>query len=479
MKRVLLDMNEGLIRTALVEDGKLIELYYETEEDASLVGNVYAGRVEQVVPNLQACFVDIGMPKRGYLYYGEKRAVSDKIKTPFKPKAGDTIIVQVEKDAVGEKGAVLNRKVSLPGKFLVFLPDEPGEIRISRKITNEEVRKRIRSYMEEILPHTFGVIVRTNACDKEKNAFQKELDSLMERYKAIAFGTFQKAPSLLYQEAQGAGKAIRDFYASDLDEVVVNDETVYEQLLSGGDFDHMGHPRLILHKENMPLFDTYYIESQSQKALERKVWLKSGGFLVIEETEACAVIDVNSGKSAGRGDLEKNIVKTNLEAAKEVAKQIRLRNLSGIIIVDFIDMHDMESRGVLTKLLEEEVQKDRVKTVVVGMTALGLMQITRKKTKPSLARQMTTKCRSCEGSGYLPSIEWTVVKMRKEVELAFANTIYNHIVVEADERLIYAFRGGGERKYINKLKLQFDAEVVCRGRGDMGFGKYEIHKTKI
>ena len=278
------------------------------------------------------------------------------------------------------------------------------------------------------------------------------------------------------QENHPVRRAARDFYAADVDEYVVNDEVAYEELLETGDYNGENQPALKLHAEKLPLFESYFLESQSEKVLDEHVWLKSGGFLVIEETEACVVIDVNTGKAAGKGDLQKTILKTNLEAAEEAAKQMRLRNLSGIIIIDFIDMADENAQKEVTKRLEAAVKKDRIKTVVVGMTELGLMQVTRKKTRPSLKRQMTTKCRACEGSGRLPSIEWTVTKMRGDAESVFAHTIYNKLTVRADQRLLKAF-AGQEGAYVKALEETFGGTVILEGT-ELGFGQYEMEKEK-
>ncbi|MBP3306541.1 MAG: Rne/Rng family ribonuclease, partial [Anaerotignum sp.] len=393
MKRVLMDISADLTRIALAENGELMELYYESKRDESLVGNIYAGRVANVMPNLQAAFVDIGVGKNGYYYYGNARAVSDAEKNLAKPKVGDTLILQVEKDAVSSKGAVLSANFSFPGKFLVLLPKDAGEIGVSRKITSSEERNRIREIVGELLPEGCGAIVRTNGEGKTREEFEKEISVLAAKAEKLKTGEFIKPPALLLQENHPVKRAARDFYAPDVDEYVVNDKNAYEELLETGDYNGENQPALKLHEEKLPLFESYFLESQSERALDEHVWLKSGGFLVIEETEACVVIDVNTGKAAGKGDLQKTILKTNLEAAEEAAKQMRLRNLSGIIIIDFIDMADPNAQKEVTKRLEAAVKKDRIKTVVVGMTELGLMQVTRKKTRPSLKRQMTTKCR--------------------------------------------------------------------------------------
>lgn len=471
-----MDISADLTRVALTENGELMELYYESKRDESLVGNIYAGRVANVMPNLQAAFVDFGVGKNGYYYYGNARAVSDAEKNLAKPKVGDTLILQVEKDAVGSKGAVLSANFSFPGKFLVLLPKEAGEIGVSRKITSSEERNRIREIVAELLPEGYGAIVRTNGEGKTKEEFEKEISILAAKMEKLKTGEFLKPPALLLQENHPVKRAARDFYAPDVDEYVVNDRVAYEELLETGDYNGENQPALKLHEEKLPLFESYFLESQSEKALDEHVWLKNGGFLVIEETEACVVIDVNTGKAAGKGDLQKTILKTNLEAAEEAAKQMRLRNLSGIIIIDFIDMADENAQKEVTKRLEAVVKKDRIKTVVVGMTELGLMQVTRKKTRPSLKRQMTTKCRACEGTGRLPSIEWTVTKMRREAESILAHTIYNKLTVKADPRLLSAF-AGQEGAYVKHLEADYNGIIVLE-KADMSFGQYEIGKEK-
>lgn len=476
MKRVLMDISADLTRIALAEDGELKELYYESKRDESLVGNIYAGRVANVMPNLQAAFVDIGVGKNGYYYYGNARAVSDEGKNIAKPKVGDTLLLQVEKDAVGSKGAVLTGNFSFPGKFLVLLPKEAGEIGISRKITDSGERSRIRAIVAELLPEGCGAIVRTNGAGKSREDFEKELQALTAKWEKLRHGMYLKPPALLLQENHPVKRAARDFYSADVDEYVVNEEGAYEELLQTGDFNGENQPALKLHEEKLPLFEAYYLESQSEKALDEHVWLKSGGFLVIEETEACVVIDVNTGKAAGKGDLQKTILKTNLEAAEEAAKQMRLRNLSGIIIIDFIDMADSEAQKEVTHRLEAAVKKDRIKTVVVGMTELGLMQVTRKKTRPSLKRQMTTKCRACEGTGRLPSIEWTVTKMRREAGSVFAHTIYHKLTVKADPRLLAAF-AGQDGTWAKSLEEKSGGTILLEG-AEMGFGQYVMEKEK-
>ncbi len=474
MKRVLIDYEWDLFRLALLEDGDVVEFYVEQKQ--SIVGNIYIGRVLNVIPNLQAAFLDIGTGKNGYYYYGKQRAASDDTKER-KPKVGEQLLVQVEKDPIGEKGAVLTQNISFAGKFLVLLPEEKGEIGISRKIREETERNRIREILEKLLPANCGVIVRTNGQGRTEQEFEKELQILFQKWTSIENAAYRMAPALLWQENEPALKAAKDYYSADVDSFVVNEHTMYQKLKQTGDFDGKGQPSLQWYQEGIPLFSAYYIESKLEKALSQKVWLKNGGFLVIEETEACVVVDVNSAKTAGKGDLEKNILKTNLEAAKEVAKQMRLRNLSGIIIIDFIDMVSKEYKQILQKTLEEAVSKDRVKTVVVGMTELGLMQVTRKKTKPSLQKQITTKCRSCEGSGAVFSLDWTVAKMRRETEQCFATTMFRKICVSGDMRLLKAYAGKDD-DFLAVMSQYYQGEIVLCPKENTTFGWYDIEKIE-
>lgn len=476
MNRILIDESIHHTRTAFVENGRLAELRCESKTNQSIVGNIYVGRIETVVPGMQSVFVQIGQAKNAYLYYGKVRAVTDQEKGK-KPKQGEMILVQVTKDAVGTKGAVVTNKISLPGKFIVLLPMEAGQIGISQKIENPEERQRILQIIKELLPESYGIIVRTNGKEKTKDEFQNELIHLIERYEKVQQrASYANHPSLLYEEASPALWAVREYPLDSVDEFVVNDETIFQEL-QNSDFFTDSTTKLLYHERESTLFEDYFIESQAKKALEKKVWLKSGGFLVIEETEACVVIDVNTGKYTGRKDLQKTIWKTNAEAAEEIAWQLRLRNLSGIIIIDFIDMPSKEDQMALKKHLEQLTKKDRTKTMVIGMTELGLMQVTRKKTSPSLLSQMTIQCRSCHGMGRLLSLDWIVEQIRREVESIFINTIYDCVTIQADARLLHTFCGE-KNKFCMTLEEKYGKQILCEPMEHSDFGYYDIIKGR-
>lgn len=467
MNRILIDYSVHQVRTALVEDGELVELQVEGIHSKNIVGNIFAGRVASVVAGMQAVFVDIGEEKNAYFYIEQGRP---------KPKTGQSLLVQVEKPATGTKGAVVTDNLSFAGKFVVLLPNQK-EIGISKKITDEEERKRIKEIAKKLLPENYGIIIRTNGEYKSEEEYKEELEKLLLVCEdVLKRGTYTKPPFLLYGESSPALKAARELFTAKVNEFVVNDKKEYEKLVQA--VSKQDIPKIKYYDSNVPLFENYFLESQIEKALARKVWLKSGGFLIIEQTEACVVIDVNTGKFTGKKNQQATFIKTNKEAALEIAKQIRLRNLSGIIIIDFIDMKEEEQRKELRVLLEQETKKDRIKTVIVGMTELGLMQITRKKTSPSLAQILTTNCRCCEGSGRVPSVEWVVAQMRRAVISIFVQTIYNQVTITADERLLYAF-AGKEEALKKELEKEYNKKIVLNPKPHLAFGYYEIEKDKV
>lgn len=472
MNRILVDCSAHQINIGVVEQGQLVEYFVENKQNKSIVGNIYAARVEAVLSGMQSAFVNIGEQKNAYYYYGNNRAETDKPEQKSKkPKVGDTVIVQVQKDAVATKGAVVTNNISLAGKFVVLLPDEAGEIGISKKIEQKQQKVRIEKCIKNILPPNYSIIVRTNGENKTEKEFQSEIDMLVKRAEKIKQqGEYIKPPALLYEYGDAVLKQLRDIYTANIDEIVVNDKNVFEEISK--EYDNV-----VLSEKKGSLFAQYYVQKQSQKALDKKVWLKSGGFIVIEQTEACVVIDVNTGKYTGKKNLEKTILKTNLEAAEEIAKQLRLRNLSGIIIVDFIDMTEQQYKEEVIKAVKQAVKKDTIKTAVVGMTELGLLQMTRKKTRPSLQQTMTVKCKCCDGTGRIPSVYAVVTQIRQEVVSLFENTIYQNVIVEANKTILSAFCGE-QQIFQKELEKEFDKKIVCIENENMAFGMFDVRKCE-
>lgn len=466
MKRLLVDSSMHHTKIGLVEDGELTEFIYESKMNKSIVGNIYVGRVMSVHKGMQACFVDIGEEKNAYLLMEKGQNI----------QMHSQVVVQVQKDASGMKGAGVTTKISFTGKFLVLIPNENGSIGISKKINDEAERNRIKNLAQEVLPEGYGMIVRTDAVGKSTEDFKAEVGKLYPISQSVLRQSqYCKAPSLIFSEVQTTVRAARDLFSDDVDEIVFNDEEEYFRLKEE---TPNGVERVILYNNPVPMFENYRVEGQVEKIFNKKVWLKCGGFLIIEQTEACVVIDVNTGKYTGKKSFQETVLKTNLEAAVEIAKQLRLRNLSGMIIVDFIDMKDDESKKQLQRTLERAVKKDRIKTTVVGMTELGLMQLTRKKTSLPIIARLTNQCQCCKGNGYVQSFEYISGKIRQEVVSIFTQTVFNEVTISSSRRILKAFAGEKDenRKQIEK---QFGKTIVLKEIETAAMNYYEIDRQRV
>lgn len=466
MNRIIVDSGLAYTRAAFVEDGELTELIIEDKNDESLVGNIYAGRVETVVKGLGAAFINIGENKNGILYLDG---------TALKP--GDTVIVQAEKEPINEKGAVLTSKISFPGRFCVLIPGDKG-IGVSKKIASAEERARIKNEISKILPEGYGIIARTGAQGKTAEDFEKEVNLLYgTAEKMLEKADFIKPPALIYKKMSPSDKMILELLGSGIDEIAINSRELYDHISAIVEFYGDERVKTVFYDDPVPIFDNYMIESKSEKIFDKKVWLKSGGFLIIERTEAMNVIDVNTGKFAGSRKFENTALKTNIEAALEIARQIRLRNLSGIIIIDFIDMKSYEDRAELIRVMENAVKKDRVKTYVHGITSLGLMELTRKKTVNSNSSVIGKICPSCRGNGYVPSIDYTCEKIRREIGVIFASTVFDEVTVLSNKKMLSSLAGEGNR-YIKELEDRYKKHIVLNEIETAALNYYEIQRKK-
>ena len=401
----------GRIQIGVLEDGVLVEHYVAKAAEASLIGNVYLGRVQNVLPSMEAAFVDIGRGRNAVLYSGEvdwdaAAADSDgktqprRIELALKP--GDRVLVQVTKDPVGHKGARLTSQVSLPGRYLVYVPN--GSMNgISRKLPDTE-RARLKTILKQVLPENVGVIVRTAAEGATEEQLTLDVNRLTSQWAEISrLVETQQAPVLLHSEPDLLVKIVRDVFNEDFQKLVVAGDDVMETIAS---YLRSVAPDLLERLENYEepgdAFDTYRISEQIEKALDRKVWLPSGGSLVIDRTEAMTVVDVNTGKFVGSGgNLEETVTKNNLEAAEEIVRQLRLRDIGGIIVVDFIDMVLESNRDLVLRRLVECLSRDRTKHQVAEVTSLGLVQMTRKKLGLGLLESFSEPCEHCAGRGII------------------------------------------------------------------------------
>lgn len=411
------------LRVALVENGRLAEVAVVYPDQQDPTGNIYKGRVLKVIPGLAAAFVDVGLERPAYLFaqdvslgleefwhiWLKEEGLTEPPEVPRKRPGpplmdllapGQELLVQVSRASSESKGARLTTHISLPGRFLVYLPNSPHQA-VSRRLTSEAERERLKQVLAEIKPEEGGLIARTASEGRSREDLLRERDELLARWQKIRLKQSRvAAPALVHQELPPLRRLVRDLLSPGLEQILVDDPTTHQELL-----DYLkpgigpGRPRVELYSGTEPLFSHLGLELDWQRLLARNVWLKSGGFLRIDPTEALTAIDVNTGRYTGGEDLEETVLKTDLEAAREIARQLRLRNLGGLIVIDFIDLENAEHRRLVHQTLEEALVQDRARTVVYPMSPLGLVEMTRQKLRESLEAALTTPCPCCQGQG--------------------------------------------------------------------------------
>jgi ribonuclease E len=397
---------------AILEERALVQHYVTRAGAKSMVGNVYLGRVQNVLPGMEAAFVDVGRGRNAVLYAGEVNYSPEDLEGKQPPrieqvlKSGQSVLVQVTKDPIGGKGARLTAKISMPGRYLVLQPN--WEITgISKRLEDSE-RRRLRALLKKIRPEGHGLIVRTAAEEATEEDLRSDVDRLLTEWNAIEKKAKRaKAPAVLYEEPELTVKVVRDLFTDEeYRELVTDSDRVYTlvtEYLSGVAPDLL--PKVRLHAGKLPAFEEFHVVEQIHKGLDRKVWLPSGGYLVIDRTEAMTVIDVNTGKSVGKTNLEETVVNTNVEAAREVARQLRLRDIGGMIIIDFIDMLLEQNKRRVVDTLKEEMARDKTRSQVFDISPLGLLEVTRKRVSGGLLESFSETCPTCEGRGVILTYE--------------------------------------------------------------------------
>jgi len=395
---------------SVLEGRNLIEHYVSkrSDDDTQIHGHIYLGRVQNVLPGMEAAFIDIGTPKNAVLYHGDVRYDVDDIEGGRTPrieeilKSGQSIICQVTKNPIAHKGARLTQEVSLPGRFVVLIPNS-STYGISKRLPDEE-RKRLRAVLDRVRPGEHGIIVRTAAESVTEEEIEADVLGLVEAWRKIeANARAARAPSLLYREPDMALRVIREEFNKNYRSVVIDDQELYGEVQ---DYVSAITPALAdrieyydAEAENLPLFERHHVHQQLHKALDRKVWLPSGGSLIIEHTEALTVIDVNTGRNVGNRSLEETVFANNLEAAVEVARQLRLRDIGGIIVIDFVDMENKANRAETIKVFRDALARDKTRTQVFDISELGLVEMTRKRIGEGLLESLSGQCPECEGHG--------------------------------------------------------------------------------
>ncbi|MFN2556211.1 MAG: Rne/Rng family ribonuclease [Nitriliruptorales bacterium] len=418
-RTMLVTTSKDRTQVAVLEDRTVAEHYVTRKEDVSYVGNIYMARVQNVLPGMEAAFLDIGKGRNGVLYAGEvlyeelEAEDETRLRIEHALKPGQKVLVQVTKDPMGTKGARLTMQLSLAGRYMVLAPGD-GTLGISRKLPDDE-RERLRKILKRIKPEASGVIVRTAAADATEEQLKEDLERLLQKWETVeARAATANALEPVYEEPDLVVRVIRDHFGPEFLNLIADDPDVHTKVqayLEEVMPDALGKLELYqpaaTRKGELPesLFDAYHVNEQLRKALERKVWLPSGGYIVIEKTEAMTIIDVNTGRFTGTSNLEETVLKTNLEAVEEIVRQLRLRDIGGMIIIDFIDMLLKANQDQVVRRLKRELLRDRTKTRVSEVSRLGLVQMTRKNVSRGLLESYSERCPHCEGRGYRLTLE--------------------------------------------------------------------------
>src|SRR6476661_6157748 len=446
-KEMIVSSNGHETMVAILEDDLVAEIFVERERQRGVVGNVYKGRVSKVLPGMQSSFIDIGLERDGFLYVAEvidtleefdkleagddedkgaaarREEVRQQAKIEDLLKEGQEILVQVVKEPLGTKGARLTSHVTMAGRFLVFMPTV-DHIGVSRKIESRDERSRLRGIVREFREaqgFTGGVIIRTAASGRPKDDIVSDLEAFHKIWMEIRQRMdASRAPAVLFREQSIVSRLLRDLLTEDYQAIRIDNQTEYQRVLELVDriMPNLG-PKVKLYSKPYPIFDEYGVQAEIDKALKSKVWLKSGGSIVINQTEALVAIDVNTGRYVGKktsGRLEDTIVKTNLEAVKEIVRQLRLRDLGGIIVLDFIDMEEKKNRQKVFQTIEQELKKDRSPSKALQVSDFGLIVVTRKRVKQSLERVLTEPCPYCAGSAVIKSRSTICYEILAEVK---------------------------------------------------------------
>lgn len=488
-KEILINIEDFENRVAILEDDELAEFHIARDERS--IGSIYKGRVENVLQGMQAAFVDIGLEKNAFLCLDDAIVnVSHEDEDPLEEtkefsikdllKPNQEILLQIIKESIGTKGARASTHITLPGRFLVLLPTA-NYTGVSRRIEDPEERERLKNIVEKIKPDNVGVIIRTVAEKKEEEDFQKDLDFLIKLWKKIKLKSKKiQAPACIHQDLILVYKIIRDVLDSSVERVIIDSKEEYKKIkdLVGAISPNLKQ-RIKLYSGKRSLFDLYGLEKKIEDITKSKVWLESGGYIIIEKTEALTAIDVNTGKFVGDKSLEDTILKTNLEAVKMIARQIRLRDIGGIIIIDFIDMEIEKHREEVLKNLREEVKKDRTRTTVVSMTDLGLVEVTRKRISQDLENVLKETCPHCKGEGKILSPQSLTLKIEREIKKQAIENYGEAVKVTLQNHEIGLLLIGWEGERLQKLEETINKKIYLYVDEGLEKKKYQINVESL
>jgi len=474
-KEIIANIDPLETRVAVLDEGQLVNLYIERGEP--LAGNIYKGRVANVLPGMEAAFVDIGLERNAFLHVGDirsQRLAGEEVEESFgkgaiaqRLRAGQEILVQVTKEPMGTKGARVTTYIALPAYYLVLMPTV-NYVGVSRRIEDEAERKRLRQLADRLRPKGVGVIVRTAAAGATEQALAEDLKFLLQLWNRVEERSkSSRAPALVYQDLHLIRRVVRDLFTDEVDRFLIDSKEEFQRVQDLlGSFAPGLKPRVHLYRGETPVFEHTGVERELEKALRRKVWLRSGGYIVVDRTEALTIIDVNTGKYVGKTDLASTILRTNLEAVEEIVRQIRLRDIGGIILVDFIDMESEAHRKKVMAALQEAVRRDRSKVHVIDLTALGLVEITRKRVYQDLEEVMREPCPYCEGRGRVLTAETMALRIRRDLRRLLRAAKGGALLVEMHPDVHRHLTSDGEG-WARQLEDQTGKRLRLRGREGM------------
>ncbi|RMH61138.1 MAG: ribonuclease G [Zetaproteobacteria bacterium] len=494
---LLVNVSPFETRVARVENGQAEELYIERERERGLKGNIYKGRVQRVLPGIQAAFIDIGLGKAGFLYAGDivtgdeeldpdpdeegddKQPVELHNRRNIPPintllREGQEVIVQVSRDPIASKGPRLTTHIGLAGRYLVYLP-ELDHIGIARRLEDPEERARLLAIGQQIVPEKGNIIIRTVAEGHDKPELQRDLDFLLRLWSDIEQRARHAAPAtMIHKELNLYLRVMRDYVDDEVEKIHIDSREAYDSMKRFAQkFMPEVADRLYYYPGNRPIFDVYGVEDEIQRALQKRVPLKSGGYLIIDQTEALIAIDVNSGGFVGSRNLEETGLKTNLEAVNEIVHQLRLRNLGGIIVIDFIDMREQENRQRLMEMLSKALKRDKAKTHIVQFSSLGLVEMTRKRTRDSLGRVLLEECPCCHGTGHAKSATTICYQLFRDIVAEARAYPCEKLMVIAHPDIIDRLLGE-ENENVARIEQFLGKEIALKSDPAFRTDQYEV-----
>ena len=474
-KRMLINVKEPEEnRIAIIDGDKLEEIYIERTSSLGHVGNIYKGQVVNIEPSIQAAFVDIGEGRNGFLHVSDVMPIYGQIKAHENSRSrrkekriqdvlnrGVEVLIQITKEGIGNKAPTLTTYLSIPGRYVVLMPSIKRS-GVSRKIEDENLRRKLKATLAELSPPPgMGYIIRTAGAQGTKKEISRDLNYLLNLWKVITKrAKYAKSPALIYQESDLVIRTLRDIFTDEIEEILIDKQSSYQKAL---DFMSILSPdyekKLKFYDENIPLFHKYGIEGEIEKIYQRRVPLRSGGHLIIEQTEALVAIDVNSGKYTEEKDIEETALKINLEAADEIARQLRLRDLGGVIISDFIDMKDPKNKRMVERTFREAVRKDRARSRIGRISQFGIIEMTRQRLGPSIKSYTHNICTYCNGQGWIKSIESMSLLIMRKIKLGALSGRVSKIIVAANPEVALDL-ANRKRKVLHTLEEQTGTEIL-------------------